>query len=151
MKFLVCRCAAAVLLIAWTGSLVSAANPAAEPDVPRTDIHKVLVSEFNYVGKPKDPAPNVPILSKPGTNEQIEAPTPDDSTPVVMAPYTVREDTRMDTLHADLVAQKASARTAKITSRLGIGIHTAPMGFYAITVFFIPITVGIGTPIVKPK
>jgi hypothetical protein len=30
-------------------------------------------------------------------------------------------------------------------------VHTGPMGFYAITVFFIPIAAGIGTPIVKPK
>jgi hypothetical protein len=151
MRFLVCRCAGAVLLIASTGSHAVAGDPAAEPGVPRTDMHKVLLSEFRYVETPRDPAPNAPILSKTGTGEHIAAPTPDNSAPIMMAPFTVQEDTRMDALHADLATQKATARTAKITSRLGIGVHTGPMGFYAITVFYIPITVGIGTPIVKPK
>jgi hypothetical protein len=64
-----------------------------------------------------------------------------------MAPFAARETAKMNALHADIVAQEARARTEAMARRLGIGIHIAPMGpvgFYAVTVFYIPIQVGLG-------
>jgi hypothetical protein len=151
MRFVICRCAAVPLFVASAGSALFAGDPATVSEDPRTDAHKELLSEFRYVKTPADPSPNAPILSNAGTDQRSATPAPDNSVPVMMAPFTVREVARMDTLHEDILKQDADARAAKITSRLGIGIHTGPMGFYAITIFYIPITVGFGTPIMKPK
>ncbi|GEM_PF-3786170 len=151
MKFFACRRAAAALTIASTGSLAFGGDSGAEPEAAHTDLHKVLLSEFKFVAKPKDPTLIAPILSKTGIEDRIAAEATANSTPVMMEPFMVREGAKMDELHADIVTQKASARTARIMSKLGIGVHTGPMGFYAITVFFIPIAAGFGDPMVKPK
>jgi hypothetical protein len=62
-----------------------------------------------------------------------------------MAPFTVREMVKMETLHADLLQQKTDARTAQVMSRLGIGLHVktfGPVAVYAATILYIPFAVG---------
>ncbi len=59
-----------------------------------------------------------------------------------MEPFTVRETVRMDALNAKIVAREERARKIAATRKLGIGVHVAPGGFYAITVFYIPIEIG---------
>jgi len=146
MKFLVSRCAAVLLLLAASESLVLAADTDPDGDVAHTDIRKELLSEFKYV-KPQNAAPKAP--SKPDTkaDQPAVALASGDSAPLVMAPFTVRESADMDRLHEDLLMQKADARSEMTASKLGIGVHVArlgPAGFYAVTVFYVPIVVGFG-------
>ena len=139
----------AVLLLVLAAACRAGAfdEPKSGPDLPPTDIRKELLSEFHYTAQPKDPEQPSPILA--GSPSSAETPTSAPQVPdvVKMEPYTVRESLKMDALHADFAMQKASARSDAITKKLGVGVHVAPVGpvgFYAVTVFYIPILVGFG-------
>ena len=141
------RFAALVLLLACNGRIDAVGGPDTGSDVPHTNIRKELLSEYKYLVPPKDQTISGPIVSDASTTPQISAPAPPNLDVVKMAPFTVREGAKMDSLHADIVRQKVNARTDAIASKLGIGVHIAPMGpvgFYAVTVFYIPIVVGFG-------
>lgn len=141
------RCAASLLVFASSVSLAAAGDAGAGPEAPQTDIRKELLSEYKYVKETKDPAAKAPTPSTTGAAQQAAPPAPGDSAPLVMDAFTVHESTQMDRLHEDVLNQDADARRAEVTSKLGVGMHVAPMGplgFYAVTVFYIPIAVGVG-------
>jgi hypothetical protein len=132
----------AVLLL-LLAARAGAADPGPGAAEPRTDVRKELLSEYRYVPHPADAAP-IPVFLA------AAAPSPDAGAPygpevVTMAPFTVRETVRMETLHADLLQEKRDAHTAMVMSKLGIGLHVAPVGpvaFYAATLFYIPFAAG---------
>ena len=138
------RCAALLLAVGCLRPLPAADKPGDPPDPPHTDIHKALLSEFRFQAAAKEPPPTAPFLARdPGAS----APGPADPDLVTLAPFTVRETANMERLHADIALQRAEARTDAVTRKLGIGVHVAPMGpvgFYAVTVLYVPIGVGFG-------
>jgi hypothetical protein len=137
------RAGVLLLLIAAAGTLAWASDPDLGPAAPRTDVRRELLSEFKYVAHPPQAAAPSPFLA-PGAQPGLPPPS-DTSDLVRMAPFTVREMVRMETLHADLVQEKTDAHTAAVMSKLGIGLHVAPVGpvaFYAATLFYIPFAVG---------
>ncbi len=140
-----CRaCVAALLLLgASPGALGSPPDPGSP--APPTDIRREILSGFRFIPRQAEPAEASPILA-----QGAAAPAaPDAAGPdiVSMAPYTVRENVRMEKLHADIVEAQAEARTAATMTRLGVGLHEVPVGnfhLFAGTVFYIPFVVGIG-------
>jgi hypothetical protein len=141
------RFAALVLLVASTCGLGAASGPDPGSDVQHTNIRKELLSEYKYGVPPKGQTIPDPIVADSSAAPQILPLTPPNSDVVRMEPFTVREGAKLEALHADIVRQRANARTEAITSKLGIGVHVAPVGpvgFYAVTVFYIPISVGFG-------
>ncbi len=140
------RFAALLMLLGTICPLAAVGAPDDQAEAPHTNIRKLLLSEYKYA-PPKDSTQPAPFLAKPSTPSGPLASTPLDPDLVRMAPFTVRESLKMDSLHADIVMQKAGARTDSIMRKLGIGVHVAPVGpvgFYAVTVFYIPIAVGFG-------
>lgn len=141
------KIAALVLLLASICRLGADGGPDSGSDVQHTNIRKELLSEYKYGVPPKGQIIPAPIVSDASTAPQASILTPPNSDVVRMEPFTVREGAKMDALHAGIVRQHAIARTEAITSKLGIGVHVAPLGpvgFYAVTVFYIPIVVGFG-------
>jgi hypothetical protein len=141
------RSAALVLLFASIWPLAAADAPDAGSDVPHTNIRKELLAEYQYVAPTRIPTLPAPFLTDASTAPQTVPLMPQDPDVVRMAPFTVREGVKMDALHAGIVWQKANARSDAMTGKLGIGVHVArlgPVGFYAVTVFFIPVAVGFG-------
>ncbi len=136
------RAAAFFLLGCALGTFSAADEPGG--DERHTDIGKVLRSEYRFVAHPRSSAKPAPFLADPS----FEPPTsPPDPGVVTMAPFTVRETASMNALDADIALQKAGAREEAITRKLGIGVHVAPVGpvgFYAVTLFYVPIAVGFG-------
>lgn len=136
------RVAALCLLACALVNRFAAAEPAGEER--HTDIGRVLISEYPFVAKPRPTAAPAPFLADPA----FEPPaSPPDTGVVTMAPVTVRETSSMNELHADLALQKAGAGKDAMIRKLGIGVHVAPagpVGFYAVTVFYVPVFVGFG-------
>ncbi|HEY5078395.1 MAG TPA: hypothetical protein VII43_01055 [Opitutaceae bacterium] len=138
------RHAALLLLIAGACALPAAADPAPSGGEAHTDVRRELLSEFRFAPAPADPAPVPTFLSASATPRAApsEAAGPD---VVTLAPFTVREMVRMETLHADILQEKKAAQTSMVLSRLGIALHVAPVGpvaFYAATIFYIPFAAG---------
>jgi hypothetical protein len=134
------RSAALSLLLGSICPLAAVGAPDDATDAPHTNIRGELLSEYKFEAPTKDPTLPAPLPANAST-------APQDPNLVKMAPYTVRETSKMNALHADIVAQEASARTEAITRKLGIGMHVAPLGpvgLYAVTVFYIPVQVGFG-------
>ena len=141
------RSAALVLLFASIWPLAAAEAPDAGSDVPHTNIRKELLAEYQFVAPPKIPTLPAPFLTDTSTAPQTFTFMPQDPDIMRMAPFTVREGANMDTLHAGIVRQEANARSDAMTGKLGNGVHVArlgPVGFYAVTVFFVPVAVGFG-------
>jgi hypothetical protein len=140
------RFAALSLLLGLISPLYAADAPDDETDVPSTNIRKELLSEYKYTATPNGPTQSAPFLNDTSSSQTMTT-VPQDPDLVQMAPYTVRETMKMDSLHRDLVAQRIDAREEAVTRKLGIGVHIAPVGsvgFYAVTVFYIPVFVGFG-------
>jgi hypothetical protein len=141
------RLVALSLLVGSICPLVAVGAPSDVTDTLATNIRGELLSEYKFEAPPKDPVQPAPFVTNTSTQPPILPATPQDPNLVRMAPFIVRETAKMDALHAEVVAQEANARTEAITRRLGIGIHVAPMGpvgFYAVTAFYIPIQIGFG-------
>ena len=131
------------ILIASASGLAAAEDPG--PATPHTDIRQELLSEFKFVAPRKEVLPTAPFLSGSAQPVPPLAAGPGSGDTVTLAPFTVREMVRMETLHADLLKEKADARTAAVMSKLGVGLHVAPVGpvaFYAATIFYIPFAAG---------
>jgi hypothetical protein len=138
---------ALALLIASACPLVVAGDPDPEPGVPPTDVRRQILLEFKYTGPPGNSAPAAPAMPDAAARKRTAVAKPVDPALVTMEPFEVRETSKADALHADFLRQKADARTAGVMSKLGIGVHVVPVGpvgFYAVTVFHIPIAVGFG-------
>lgn len=147
MKSLELRCAAVLLMFASSGAIVFGADAGSDPDAPHTDIRKELLSEFKYVKVPKDPSSKDAVQATASADPSPAARAAGDSAPIVMAPFSVKESADMKRLQQDLQMQKADATREMTMSKLGIGVHVAPVGpggFYVVTVFYIPIAVGFG-------
>jgi hypothetical protein len=128
------------ILIACASRLAAADDPA--PEAAHTDIRQELLSEFKFVAPEKEVPLSPPFLS--GSARPVPASAASGDV-VTLAPFTVREMVRMETLHADIMKEKADARTAAVMSKLGVGLHVAPVGpvaFYAATIFYIPFVAG---------
>jgi hypothetical protein len=141
------RFAALSLLLGSIYPLSAADTPGDVTDAPTASIRRELLSEYKFEAQTKEPTQQTPFLNDASSASQASMTTPQDPDLVQMAPYTVRETMKMNTLHTDIVAQLANARTEAVTRKLGIGMHVAPvgpLGLYAVTVFYIPIQVGFG-------
>ena len=139
------RLQALLLLIASAGSLAVAGDPG--PEARHTDVRRQILLEYKYTGPDGGATPAAPVLPGAAAQKRTAAAVPGDPAMVTMAPFEVRETTKTDALRATFAWQKADARKAGVLSKLGIGVHVAPMGpvgFYAVTVFYIPIAVGFG-------
>lgn len=136
----------ALLLLAVAASPPAAdAQAWADPDAAHAEVRTQLLSEFKYEPVQKGRPPSSPVLAHPLKSALVDVPVaaPD---VVRMEPYTVRDSLRMEALRADLLQQKADAKTAMVMDRLGIGVHAAQVGpavAYVATVFYIPFTAGI--------
>jgi hypothetical protein len=131
------------ILIASVSLLSAADDPGA--GAPHTDVRKELLSEFKFVPPQKEVARPAPFLTASAQPVATSAAETGNGELVTLAPFTVREMVRMETLHADILQEKADARTAAVMSKLGIGLHVAPVGpvaFYAATLFYIPFAAG---------
>jgi hypothetical protein len=141
------RFAALSLLLGSICPLTAAGTPDDVTGARPTGIRNELLSEYKFEAPAKRLTQPITVMTNASTPSQTLTTTPQDTDLVQMAPYTVRETANMDALHSDIVAQRANARTAAMTRKLGIGVHFAPMGpvgLYAVTVFYIPIQVGFG-------
>jgi len=141
------RFAPLLILIASAGSLAAADDSDSGPVEVHSDFRKLLLSEYKFVPSPETVAPAAPLLFAPGFQPQPAAAEPDNADVVIMAPYNVREIVKMNTLHADIVQERADARTAAVMNKLGVGLHVAPVGktyFYVATAFYMPFAAGFG-------
>ncbi|HXN35566.1 MAG TPA: hypothetical protein VN877_05310 [Opitutaceae bacterium] len=115
------------------------------PAAPQSDVRRQLHFEFKFSAPARDPAPAAPFLSGAAILPEPEAPPPDVGDTVTMAPFRVREALNLDRLHADILQQRAKARTAGFMGKLGVGVYTRPVGagtFYVGTIFYIPFELG---------
>jgi hypothetical protein len=138
---------ALLLLAASAGPLAVAGDPDESPAALHTDVRRQILLEFKYTGPQGDSARTAPASPGAQARQQASAAQPRDPALVTMAPFEVRETVKADALRAEFLRQKTDAQKAEIMSKLGIGVHVAPMGpvgFYAVTVFHIPIAVGFG-------
>jgi len=129
---------ALLLLLAGAGALAAAGDPGSPADAPHPDIRRQILLEYKYAGPPGDSARSAP--SAPAA-----AAAPGEPAPGPVGPLEARAATRTDALRATFQRQEADAHRARMASRLGIGVHEAPFGpggFYAVTVFYIPVAVG---------
>ena len=140
------RFGALSLLLGLFYPLYAAGAPDDGTDVPSAGIRKELLSEYKFAAMTSSPTQPVPFLNNTSSSQTLTT-APQDPDLVQMAPYTVRDTMKMDALHSDIVAQRVNAREEAVTRKLGIGVHIAPagpVGFYAVTVFYIPVVVGFG-------
>lgn len=136
---------ALLLLIASAGSLAAAGGPGPEPEAPQTDVRRQILLEYRYTGPKGGSAPAAAVPPGAAAQERSAAVVPGGPAMVTMAPFEVRETSTTVALRARFAGQEAGARKAGVLSKLGIGVHVAPVGpvgFYAVTVFYIPIAVG---------
>jgi hypothetical protein len=141
------RLAPLLILIASVSPLAAADDSDGGPAEAHSDFRKLLLSEYKFVPSPETVAPPAPLLFSRGFQPQPVVPEPDNADVVIMAPYNVREIVKMNTLHADIIQERANARTAAVMDKLGVGLHVAPVGktyFYVATAFYIPFTAGFG-------
>jgi hypothetical protein len=141
------RLPAFLLLIASAGSLAFAGDPEPDPEAPRTDVRRQILLEYKYTGPQGGSAPAAPVLPGAAAQARSAAAVPGDPAMVAIAPLEVPETSTTVALRAKFLKQEADARSAAVMSTLGIGVHVAPVGpvgFYAVTVFYIPVAVGFG-------
>jgi hypothetical protein len=111
---------------------------------PSTSIRSEMLSEFKFEAVPASPKqPTAPAPEAPVSDHGLPVASQDPAL-VRMQPFEVRENTRLDALHSEIMTREENARTDAMVRRMGIGVHTAG-GFYAVTVFFIPIQIGFTT------
>jgi hypothetical protein len=136
-----------LILIASVSPLAAADDSKNGSVDSHSDFRRLLLSEYKFVPSPENLAPVPPLPYSPGFQPQPIVPDSDNADLVVMAPYNVREIVKMNTLHTDIIQQRADARTAAMMTKLGVGLHVAPVGkvyFYVATAFYIPFTAGFG-------
>jgi hypothetical protein len=135
------------LLFALAGRLMAEGSAGQDPGAPHPEVRAQILSEFRFIPPDTPPAPTPPVLAAPA-----QAPGPE-TLPfagpdiVTMAPFTVRETTRMEELHAAILKDHSAAVTAAEMRRLGVGLHeisVGPLHLFAGTVFYVPFVVGGG-------
>lgn len=120
------------------------AHPVRVADHP--ELRALLASHIRFVPKPKIPAAPAPVWSTHVAMAQMPPPAAAGPDVVRMAPVFVSGDPVFRQLHAALQIQAAQARVRQSYRRLGIGVHTLNLrvgALYVVTVFDIPISVGI--------
>jgi glucose/arabinose dehydrogenase len=126
---------------------LAAASFAQAPVAPAPDgARREILCEFTYTPHAADPEASAPFLAAGVTPPEPAKPAPDGDL-VTMEAYTVRDSTRMETLRADLSAQKARALTSFEMKQLGVGLHVVSasnLHLFVGTIFYIPFVVGAG-------
>lgn len=115
--------------------------------VHRTNFKRVILSENQFVPKPvkEPPVVIIPIWST-GAKESRTTVSLDDEGVVKMAPFEVDGGPRLDGLDEDLARQRQQWKRNEIRENLGFRVHTRKgekVTLQAMTLFYIPITVGI--------
>jgi hypothetical protein len=125
--------------------LTLSAEAAPDDSSTATDIRSQMLAEYKYASPSKVADKPLARTNDPkGTHAAAPAQELDPNI-VRMAPFKVRDNARLDSLHSQIMADEATARTDAMIRRMGIGVQTANAGpgeFYAVTVFYIPIQIG---------
>ncbi len=119
---------------------------AAEAEHKRTDFKRELSSQYKFTPSPvEEPKLETsPALIKPVPKPLNLSDQEADPDVVQMPAYTVTETIRNNNLHAAIMKGRAMAQAKKV--KFGTGLHEyrgRKVTLYAVTVFYVPVAVGI--------
>jgi len=118
----------------------------AEPSRPHPEVRAALRTEFRFGPSAKEGDPPAPAWSTKTFVSEMPPASADEPGVVRMPAMIVKGDRTSRELAARLGTQAANSELRENCRRLGIGVHEHRLGramVYAVTVFYIPITVGI--------
>jgi len=126
----------------WCAARADDGSPA--PPKSHPEVRAAVRSDFQFLPPEKRDA--APAWSTHASASDLPPASADDPGVVKMAPVIVKGDRVFRAMNEAMKKQAAAAEVRKEYSRLGIGVHVhklGPAALYMITVFDIPVQVGI--------